>query len=128
MSFLFIYFLKIFFLVFVNSSQALCIRPPYFNPIQDGLFGAAHGWGRQKIPLPKISDTMNILQWSNLEWLYFTQRRSKIYVNHVTHLLSSACIIIFLLEISKFCYIKKYRYRLHFEIQFLFNLTFLESL
>ena len=31
-------------------------------------------------------------------------------------------------EISKFCYIKKYRYRLHFGTQFLILLTFLKSL
>ena len=31
-------------------------------------------------------------------------------------------------KISKFCYIKKYRYRLHFDIWFLIFLTFLESL
>ena len=37
-------------------------------------------------------------------------------MNHVTH------------KISKFCYIKKYRYRLHFDTQFLVILTFLESL
>ena len=35
-------------------------------------------------------------------------------MNHVTHSLSSADISIFSLEISKFCNIKKYRYRLHF--------------
>ena len=49
-------------------------------------------------------------------------------MNHVTHTLSSANISIFSPEISKFCYIKKYRYRLHFGTQFLFFLTFIESL
>ena len=33
----------------------------------------------------------------------------------VTHRLSSVDISIFSPEISKFCYIKKYRYRLHFD-------------
>ena len=42
--------------------------------------------------------------------------------------LSSGEISIFSPEISKFCYIKKYRYRLHFGTQFLFFLTFIESL
>ena len=42
--------------------------------------------------------------------------------------LSPADISFFSLEISKFCYIKKYRYRLHFDTWFLTLLTFLESL
>ena len=49
-------------------------------------------------------------------------------MNHVTHDLSSADISIFSPEISKFCYIRKYKYRLHFDIQFLILLSFLESL
>ena len=49
-------------------------------------------------------------------------------MNHVTHSLISAEISIFSPEINKFCYIKKYRYRLYFDISFLFILTFLESL
>ena len=40
-------------------------------------------------------------------------------------LLKSAC---FFLESSKFCYVKKYRYRLHFSTEFLILLTFSESL
>ena len=49
-------------------------------------------------------------------------------MNHVTHPLSSADISNFSPEISKFCYIKKYMYRLHFDTKFLILLTFLESL
>ena len=37
-------------------------------------------------------------------------KKSKEYVNNLTHLLSSADISIYLPEISNFCYIKKYRY------------------
>ena len=44
-------------------------------------------------------------------------------MNHVTDLLSSADISIFSPEITKFCYIKKYTYRLHFNTQFLILLT-----
>ena len=51
----------------------------------------------------------------------------KNYMNHVTHPLSSADISIFLLEISKFCCIKKYRYRLHFDTKFLILLTFFKN-
>ena len=49
-------------------------------------------------------------------------------MNHVTHPLSFADTNIFLLEISKFCYIKKYRNRFHLDTQFLILLTFLDSL
>ena len=49
-------------------------------------------------------------------------------MNHVTHPLSSADINIFLPEISKFCYIKKYRYRFYLDTSFLILLTFLETL
>ena len=49
-------------------------------------------------------------------------------MNYVIHPMSPAGISNFLPEISKFCYIKKYMYRLHFDIKFLILLTFLESL
>ena len=47
----------------------------------------------------------------------------KIYESGET-LLEFADISIFLLKIKKFCYIKQYRHRLHFDIQFLIYLTF----
>ena len=43
------------------------------------------------------------------------KRRCKKHMNHLTHPLSSADIIIFSQEISKLYYIKKYRYGLHFD-------------
>ena len=49
-------------------------------------------------------------------------------INHVTHPLTSADISVFLLEISQFCYIKKYRYRFYFDPYLIFFLNFLESL
>ena len=49
-------------------------------------------------------------------------------MNHVTHALTSAEISIFSPEISKFCYIKKCRYRLLFSTEFLIILDILESL
>ena len=44
-------------------------------------------------------------------------------MNHVKDSLSSADINVFSPEIGKFCYIKKYRYKLHFHTQFLILLT-----
>ena len=49
-------------------------------------------------------------------------------MNHVTHPMSRADISNFSPEIIKFCYIKKYMNRLHFDTKFLSLLTFLESL
>ena len=49
-------------------------------------------------------------------------------INHVTHPFSSADISIFSLNISKFCYIKNYRYKLHFNAYFVIALVFFESL
>ena len=46
----------------------------------------------------------------------------------MTHPLSSTCISIFSPKIRKFCYNKKYRYRLHFNAWFLNLLTFFVSL
>ena len=45
-------------------------------------------------------------------------------MDHVTHTLSSTDISDFSPEISKFCYIKKYIYRLHFGTQFLIFFNF----
>ena len=79
-----------------------------------GFSGLLTDGGDQK-GLPSLKSVPHILQWWNLAQLYLTQRRSKKYMNHVTHPLSSADISIFSSEISKFCYIKKYRYRLHID-------------
>ena len=49
-------------------------------------------------------------------------------MNHVTNPLSSADISNFILEINKFCYIKKYMHKLHFDTKLPILLTFLESL
>ena len=48
--------------------------------------------------------------------------------NHVTHLLSSSDISISSPEISNFCYIKKYRYGLHFDTYLLILLTLFAQL
>ena len=94
-----------------------------FNPIQDGLF---RGCSRMRPPLLKICHTYPTMM--KLGTVIPYPKKSKKYMNHVTHPLSSADISIFLPEVSNFCYIKKYRYRLYFDTYFLFILTFLESL
>ena len=79
-----------------------------------GFFGAAHGRGDgKKAPLPKICHTYPTKMKLSTVILY--PKKIKKYMNHVTRPVSSADISIFSPEISKFCYIKKYRYRLHFD-------------
>ena len=90
-------------------------------------FGAGNGYGGvgKKAPLPKIFHTYLIVM--KLGTFIPCWKKTKKYLNHVTHSLSWADISIFSSEISKFCYIRKYRYRLHFGAKFLFFLTFFES-
>ena len=71
------------------------------------------GGGGQKAPsLPKICQTSyNGEACHNYTLLKEDPQK---FMNHVTYPLSSADISIFSLEINKFSYIGKYRYRLHF--------------
>ena len=77
------------------------------------IFGTAHGLGVEQIgPLPKICHTYPTMMKLGTVIPYL--KKKKKYTNHVTHPQTSADISIFSMEISKFYYIKKYRYRLHF--------------
>ena len=94
---------------------------PSINPVQDGPFWGCSRMREAKRPLLiKICHTYPTM----MKLGTLTPK----YINHVIHPLSSADISNFLLEISKFCYIKKYRYRLYFDTLFLILLTFFESL
>ena len=73
-----------------------------------GLFGAAHGWGEgKKAPFPKTCHTYPAMIKLGTVIPYL--KKIQKYINHVTHPLSSADISIFSPEITRFCYIKKYR-------------------
>ena len=76
------------------------------NPIQDGLFRGCLRMGEEgggkKAPLPKICYT------------YPTMMKLGTVIPYRTHHLSSPNISTFSLKINKFCYIKIYRYKLHF--------------
>ena len=85
------------------------------NPIQDEVFRGCSRMGRDQKRPPSLKSVRHILQWWKLVQLCLAQTRSKTYMNHVTHPLSSGDISIFSPEISKFCCIKKYRYRFHFD-------------
>ena len=76
-----------------------------------GIFGDAHGWGGVKRP-PSLKSITHILQWWILAVIPYLKKIQQIYESRDTPL-SSADISIFSPEVSKSCYIKKYRYRLH---------------
>ena len=85
------------------------------NPLQDGHFWGCSrmGEGGKKHPsLPKICHTYpTMMKLSTV--IPYLKKIQKIYKSHETSL-SSANISIFSPEISKCCYIEKYRYRLYF--------------
>ena len=80
-----------------------------------GFFRAAYGWdgGGRKSPLPKICHTYSTMM--KLDTVIPYLKKSKKSINHLTQSLCSADISIYSVEICKFCYIKKYRSRLHFD-------------
>ena len=84
-----------------------------FNPIQDGHFRGCSRMGGGGKGLPSLKSVTHILQWWNLEVIPYLKKILKIYESRDTPL-TSANISIFSPEISKFCYIKKSRYRMHF--------------
>lgn len=78
------------------------------------LFGAAHRWdggglvvGQKALPTTK---NQSHISYSNTMIMPYLRKVEK-YVNHVINSLSSAEINIFLPEICKFCYIRKYKCR-----------------
>ena len=97
------------------------------NLIQDGLFrGCSWMEGGQKgHPSLKCHTYPTMMKLGTV--IPYLNKILK-DMNHITNPLSSADVSIFSLGVSKFCYIKKYRYRLHFDQSFLILLTFLESL
>ena len=94
------------------------------NLFQDGPFQGClrkMGGGQgKKAYLPKICQT----SYKDENWHSYNLPKEdpKIHESRDTPL--SSADIIFSPEISKFCYIKKYKYRLHFDILFLILLTF----
>ena len=92
-----------------------------------GFFRIAHGWRDQKCPpVRKICNTYPTMMKLDTVITYL-KKTQKVYESCDTAL-SYAGISICSPELRKFCYIKKYRYRLHFDTSFLVLLTFLEHL
>ena len=105
-----------------------CHERKCLNPIEDGAFSGLFrdGWGGAEggKKAPPLHISHNDETWRS----YTLPKRFKKYINHVTRTLNSAEISIFSPEISNFFCIKKYRYRLHFNTEFLILLTVFESL
>ena len=92
-----------------------------------GFFEAAQRWRAKRTPLPKIfRNYPSMMELSTV--IPYLKETPKKYKNHVPHALSSANITIFPPEVSNFCYIKKYRYRLNFNTYSLILLILLQSL
>ena len=82
-----------------------------------GRFVAAYDRGdRQKYPPSSKFATHSTMKKLNtvIPYLKKTQIYIYIYINHVTHILSSASISNISLEIGNFHYVRKYRFRSHF--------------
>ena len=95
-----------------------------------GFFGAAHGWeggrGGQNAPLPKICHTYPAIMKLGTAIPYLKKIQKNIRItscNTPTFLLTSA---IFYWKSANFAYIKKCRYRLNIDIEFLVLLTYLQ--
>ena len=106
------------------------MRPYGFNPIQDGPFRGCSWMGRGQPPLPpnpfpKVCHTYpTMMKLGTL--IPYLKKNQKLYKSRDTP--PEFCWHQqFLPEISKFCYIKKYRYRLYFGTLFLILLTIFES-
>ena len=84
------------------------------------LFGGCYAWEGQKGPVAKICHIYPAMMKLGTVIPYL-KKIQKIYESRD---IPVAGISIFTLEISKFCYSKKYRYRLHFNTSFLILLTF----
>ena len=90
------------------------------------LFGAVHRWkvvcARRP---PFLKSAYNEKSWNSYT---LPKKDPKTYINQVTNPLNFAEISMFSLGISNFCYIKKFRWRLHFNIWFLIFFNVIESL
>ena len=78
--------------------------------------------GAKRFPLPKICRAYPTMM-KLVTAIPYLKKIQKVYQSHD----KPPDVSIFSPEISKFCYIKKYRYRSHFDTLFLILLIFLES-
>ena len=103
---------------FFNVESVFKFLNHEFNPIQDGhfwdCFQMGEGGGEGAKRPPSLKSVTHILQSYNWAVIPYLRKIQKIY-EHITHPLTYADTSSFSPEISKFCYIKKDRYRLDFD-------------
>ena len=105
--------------------QLLIIALILFRMVLSGRFrDSGRGRGAERSTSLKLSHIFYNDQTYNS---YMLPEEDLKNINHVTHPLSSAEFSIFFKRKTNF-YIKKYRYRLHFNAQFLISLSVPESL
>ena len=98
---------------FTNIFHCRRMNIDSFNPIQDGLFwSCSRIGGGKKVPLPKICHTYPTIMILGTVVPYLKEDKRNIWMTW--HTPAFCWNQHFSLEIGKFCYIKKYRYRLHF--------------
>ena len=111
-----------------ESKNCSDLMKEHCNLIRDVTFAGCWRLGRGIKRPPSLKCFIHIRQWWNLAVIPYLKKTQK-YMNNVTYILSSANISIFSPEISKFCFIPKYRYRLHFDNWlFLILLAFSEAI
>ena len=97
-----------------TGTTVAAIKDRILTLFRMGFFGAAHGWrggrgGRKRTPLPKICHTYpTMMKLGSV--IPYLKKIQKLYESRDTPL-EFCWHQHFLPEISKFCYIKKYRYR-----------------
>ena len=97
-----------------------------FNSIQDGPFrSSSRAGGPKRPPLPKICHTYSTMM-KLCTLIPYKKKNQNTGTSHDTPL-EFCWHQHFSPGICKYCYIKKYRYRLHFDTLFLIPLTFFES-
>ena len=101
---------------FINPSFIFCL-----TLFRMDIFGPAHGWGRGQEDCPFLKSVTHTLKWWNLARLYYLKKIQKIKESRYTHPEFSSHQHYFT---GNFCYIKKYRYQLHFNMCFLIPLVF----
>ena len=117
LSFLILYLFFISYIYFTNIFNPFLTRTFFdivLTPFRMGLFGDAYrfrGAKRPLPPLPRICQTYP--RMLKLGTVVSYLKKIEKYINHLAHRMSSADISISSLEINNFCYIMKYKYRLH---------------
>ena len=92
--------------IFIHLFPDIVVHIDDLTLFRMDFFRAAHGWRYDCAKFHHcricVKSVTNILQWWNLAQLYLTYRRSKNYMNHMAHPLSSAAISIFYQKSTNF--------------------------